>query len=46
VADEAPKTAGPFDVRTVKSLVALMTQHDLSEIDLRDGTARLLSPYL
>lgn len=41
VADEASKTPGPFDVRTVRALVALMTQHDLSEIDLRDGTQRL-----
>jgi acetyl-CoA carboxylase biotin carboxyl carrier protein len=42
VADETPKNApGPFDVRTIKSLVALMTQHDLSEIDLREGAQRL-----
>jgi acetyl-CoA carboxylase biotin carboxyl carrier protein len=42
VADETPKNApGPFDVRTIKALVALMTQHDLSEIDLREGTQRL-----
>jgi len=41
VADESPRTPAPFDVRTVKSLVALMTQHDLSEIDLRDGEQRL-----
>jgi acetyl-CoA carboxylase biotin carboxyl carrier protein len=46
VADEVPKTdvaksTSPFDVRTVKSLVALMAQHDLAEIDLRDGTQRL-----
>jgi acetyl-CoA carboxylase biotin carboxyl carrier protein len=42
VADETPKnTPGPFDVRTIKALVALMTQHDLSEIDLREGTQRL-----
>jgi acetyl-CoA carboxylase biotin carboxyl carrier protein len=39
--EEAGKAAGPFDVRTVKSLVALMTQHDLSEIELRDGNQRL-----
>jgi acetyl-CoA carboxylase biotin carboxyl carrier protein len=39
--EEPGKAAGPFDVRTVKSLVALMAQHDLSEIDLRDGTQRL-----
>jgi acetyl-CoA carboxylase biotin carboxyl carrier protein len=48
VADDVPKTdvsnsktTGPFDVRTVKSLVALMAQHDLAEIDLRDGNQRL-----
>lgn len=43
VADETPKStnAGPFDVRTIKSLVALMAQHDLAEIDLRDGAQRL-----
>ena len=28
---------GPFDVKTVEALVALMSQHDLSEIYLRDG---------
>jgi acetyl-CoA carboxylase biotin carboxyl carrier protein len=38
---EASKSSSPFDVRTIKSLVALMTQHDLSEIDLRDGMQRL-----
>lgn len=37
--DERPP--GPFDVRTVKSLISLMTQNDLSEIDLRDGAQRL-----
>jgi acetyl-CoA carboxylase biotin carboxyl carrier protein len=31
----------PFDVQTIKHLVALMSRHDLSEIDLRDGPARL-----
>jgi acetyl-CoA carboxylase biotin carboxyl carrier protein len=36
VSNNAKKT-GPFDVKTVESLVALMTQHDLSEIYLRDG---------
>src|SRR5437868_13816528 len=39
--DEAGKAPGPFDVRTVKALVSLMTQHDLSEIELRDGAQRL-----
>jgi acetyl-CoA carboxylase biotin carboxyl carrier protein len=44
VADDSAKPTGnpgPFDVRTVKNLVALMAQHDLSEIDLRDGAQRL-----
>lgn len=41
MADDIAKTPSPFDVRTVKALVALMTQHDLNEIDLRDGPQRL-----
>ena len=41
VADDISKVPAPFDVRTVKALVTLMTQHDLSEIDLRDGSQRL-----
>jgi acetyl-CoA carboxylase biotin carboxyl carrier protein len=32
------KKSGPFDVKTVEALVALMSQHDLSEIYLREGT--------
>lgn len=41
MADDLSKTSNPFDVRTVKALVALMTQNDLNEIDLSDGTQRL-----
>lgn len=41
MADDSSKEPAPFDVRTVKALVALMTQHDLSEIDLRDGDKRV-----
>jgi acetyl-CoA carboxylase biotin carboxyl carrier protein len=41
VADETSKTPNPFDVRTIKYLVGLMGQHDLSEIDLRDGEHRI-----
>ena len=41
MADENSKTPNPFDVRTIKSLVGLMTQHDLTEIDLRDGELRI-----
>jgi len=40
VADEA-NPPSPFDVQTIKHLVSLMSRHDLSEIDLRDGQARL-----
>lgn len=36
-----PTSSNPFDVRTVRNLVALMAQHDLSEIDLRDGVQRV-----
>jgi acetyl-CoA carboxylase biotin carboxyl carrier protein len=35
------KKTGPFDVKTVESLIALMTQNDLSEIYLRDGSQHL-----
>lgn len=43
MADDTPKSPapGPFDVRTVKQLVGLMAQNDLSEIELRDGAQRL-----
>ncbi len=41
MADEVSKSSDPFDLRTIKNLVALMSRHDLSEIDLRDGTVRI-----
>jgi acetyl-CoA carboxylase biotin carboxyl carrier protein len=41
VADEDLKAAGPFDVNMVRALVALMSRHDLSEIDLRRGDQRI-----
>jgi acetyl-CoA carboxylase biotin carboxyl carrier protein len=41
VADEEPKGSGPFDVSTIRALVALMSRHDLSEIDLRRGDQRI-----
>jgi acetyl-CoA carboxylase biotin carboxyl carrier protein len=34
-------SSGPFDVKIVESLVSLMTEHDLSEIYLRDGSQHL-----
>ena len=41
MADEAGKSPSPFDVRTIKHLIALMSRHDLSEIDLREGELRI-----
>ena len=41
MADEATGSANPFDVPTIERLVALMSQHDLSEINLRHGSARI-----
>ncbi|HWG47375.1 MAG TPA: biotin/lipoyl-containing protein [Gemmataceae bacterium] len=41
MADHARTQPGPFDVRTIEQLVALMSQHDLSEMDLREGEQRI-----
>jgi acetyl-CoA carboxylase biotin carboxyl carrier protein len=41
MAEDVSKTPSPFDVRTIKYLVGLMSQHDLSEIDLREGDLRI-----
>jgi len=41
VADDGPRAPHPFDVRTIKELVALMSRHDLEEIDLHHGEARI-----
>jgi acetyl-CoA carboxylase biotin carboxyl carrier protein len=41
VADEASKDPGPFHVQTIQALVRLMSRHDLSEIDLRQGDLRI-----
>lgn len=41
MADEAANIPSPFDVRTIKYLIALMSRHDLSEIDLREGELRI-----
>jgi acetyl-CoA carboxylase biotin carboxyl carrier protein len=41
-ADEPSRNhPGPFDVRTIKNLVALMSRHGLTEIDLREGELRI-----
>src|SRR5205085_2160855 len=41
VAEEDQQAGSPFDVTTVRALVALMGRHDLSEIDLRQGDHRI-----
>jgi acetyl-CoA carboxylase biotin carboxyl carrier protein len=41
LAEDASKQPGPFDVRTVEQLVVLMSKHELSEIDLREGEQRI-----
>jgi acetyl-CoA carboxylase biotin carboxyl carrier protein len=41
VADEAPLQPRPFDVSMIRALIALMGQHDLSEIDLCEGDKRI-----
>jgi acetyl-CoA carboxylase biotin carboxyl carrier protein len=38
VADDSSDNSRLPDVRTIRRLAALMSLHDLSEIDLRDGT--------
>jgi acetyl-CoA carboxylase biotin carboxyl carrier protein len=41
LADDARNNPGPFDVPTIEQLVALMSKHELSEIDLREGERRI-----
>jgi acetyl-CoA carboxylase biotin carboxyl carrier protein len=41
VADDKRDAPRPFDVRTVEYLLKLMTEHDLAEIDLKEGDKRI-----
>lgn len=41
MADEPSKGPGPFDVKTIEFLVGLMSEHDLSEMDLCEGDQRI-----
>jgi acetyl-CoA carboxylase biotin carboxyl carrier protein len=41
VADHASVQPRPFDLATIRALVALMSRHDLSEIDLCEGDRRI-----
>ncbi len=39
--DEKNDSPRPFDVRTVEYLLKLMTEHELSEVDLKEGDQRI-----
>jgi acetyl-CoA carboxylase biotin carboxyl carrier protein len=39
--DSSPTPPRPFNVHTIRFLVGLMSRHDLSEIDLREGDLRI-----
>jgi acetyl-CoA carboxylase biotin carboxyl carrier protein len=41
VADENQDTPRPFDVKTVEYLLRLMSEHELSEVDLKEGDQRI-----
>jgi acetyl-CoA carboxylase biotin carboxyl carrier protein len=41
VADDKRDAPRPFDVRTVEYLLKLMTEHDLAEVDLKEGEQRI-----
>lgn len=41
MADDKRDTPRPFDVKTVEYLLRLMTDHDLSEVDLKEGDQRI-----
>ena len=41
MADDASPEPRPFDVATIRALVALMSRHDLSKIDLCEGDRRI-----
>jgi acetyl-CoA carboxylase biotin carboxyl carrier protein len=41
VADDKRDAPRPFDVRTVEYLLKLMSEHELSEVDLREGDQRI-----
>ncbi len=41
MADEGRNNPNPFDLRTIRHLVTLMSRHDLSEIDLSEGKWRI-----
>jgi acetyl-CoA carboxylase biotin carboxyl carrier protein len=41
VADDKRDAPRPFDVKTVENLLKMMSEHELSEIDLKEGDQRI-----
>ena len=41
MSDDSAKIPSPFDVRTIEKLIDLMSQHDMTEVDLREGDLRI-----
>ena len=41
MSDDPAKIPSPFDVRTIEKLIDLMSQHDMTEVDLREGDLRI-----
>lgn len=41
MSDDSAKIPSPFDVRTIEKLIDLMSQHDMTELDLREGDLRI-----
>lgn len=39
--DDKRETPRPFDVKTVEYLLKLMTEHDLAEVELKEGDQRI-----
>jgi acetyl-CoA carboxylase biotin carboxyl carrier protein len=40
-ASDVPRSPNPFDIDTVQALIGLMSEHDLSEIELREANRRI-----
>ena len=41
LSDAPPRAPNPFDIETVQALIGLMSEHDLSEIELREANRRI-----
>lgn len=41
MADDNSKSPRPFDAKTIKAFISLMSQNDISELDLREGPKRI-----